>query len=420
MPAQTTMTSLPPTVHPSQEEWDSGRLWDRIRSGFQGALRHIWSEETAGDPQPAWLLPEPVSPQPDPSPTQPETQAEPQAEIQAEVQAEIQAEVQAEIQTEAPLPTGAASQSPPTRATWRLVLSDTDNDFRTVLRILWFVGLCDQNGCWMPGLPNIQVIHTGDWLNKWAPNPYVLDGFKRLQETTPDQCQLILLNGNHELSVLQMADQGLRTPLTADDLAFIRRQHLLHIEQETLFLHGYPSTDLLLILKQFQREGTEREAFNTRLQRLFFDGSYPLFREARSLRIIGDIKTPRLYYNQKNQNGLLRGNQMAALLRELEVATVIHGHKPGSAIQQDRELQEEVPGIRLINNDNRIQQTGWGGLLLSDQGDTVFINPHTLRAAGSEKNLRKRLRKLLETRKKDLHARQPQAVRRGVLERIAA
>ena len=105
MPTQTTMTSLPPTVHPSQEEWDGGRLWDRIRSGFQGALRHIWSEETAGDPQPAWLLPEPVSPQPDLPPAQPEIQAEPRAEIQAEVQTEIQAE----FQTEAPLPTGAGS-----------------------------------------------------------------------------------------------------------------------------------------------------------------------------------------------------------------------------------------------------------------------------------------------------------------------
>jgi hypothetical protein len=217
-----------------------------------------------------------------------------------------------------------------------------------------------------------------------------------------------------------MADQGLRTPLTADDLAFIRRQHLLHIEQETLFLHGYPSTELLMILKQFQREGAEREQFNARLQRLFFDGNYPLFREARSLRIIGDIKTPRLYYNQKNQNGLLRGNQMATLLREMEVATVIHGHKPVSDTQQDRELQEEIPGIRLINNDNRIRQTGWGGLLLSNQGDAVFINPHTLRAAGSEKNLRKRLRKLLETRKKDLRSHRPWADREGNAERIAA
>lgn len=391
MPEQTTMTVETPPDSATQAEWDTSTLWDRIRSGFQGALRHIWSVESQNDPQPAWLLPELPTAQPDPLPVQAETAP--------------------------PTPWTAPT---PACAAWTLVLSDTDNDFSSVLRALWLTGLCDQNGCWTEGLQQIHVVHTGDWLNKWDPNPHVLDGFKRLQETTPEGCQLTLLNGNHELSILQMADQGLRTPLTAEDLAFIRRQHLLHIDRETLFLHGYPSTDLLLILKQFEREGTEREAFNDRLHKVFFDGRYPLFRESRSLHLIGDIKSPRLYYNQKSQNGLYRGRQTAAILQELGLTTVVHGHKPGSETQQDHELQEDIPGIRVINNDNRIRQTGWGGLLLSSQGDTVFINPQALRAAGNEKILRKRLRKLLGTRWKDLHPGMTRSNKATEARRIAA
>ncbi|MBF0162640.1 MAG: metallophosphoesterase [Magnetococcales bacterium] len=363
------------TPHPliSRDGWDTGRLWQRVCSGLQGALHHLRS---ATSPSLAGVQPAaPACPLPEPLATPVDS---PEA-----------------TPAEGTLPESAL-QFP-----WTVVLSDTDNDFRTVLQTLRLTGLCDQNGCWNPEIRNIQVVHTGDWLNKWDPNPYVLDGFKRLQETTPEGCRLVLLNGNHELSILQMADKGLRTPLTEEDLHFIRRQNLLHVDQGTLFLHGYPSADLLLILKQFQRENVHKEAFNNRLQELFFEGSFPLFREARSLRVIGDIKSPKFYYNQRDQNGLYRGEEVAAALRELGLTTVIHGHKPGSEVQSDYELPEEVPGIRLINNDNRIRQTQRGGLLFSAQGDVLFINPHTVRGAGSEKSMKKRLCKLLGTRRKN-------------------
>ncbi|MEO5364078.1 MAG: metallophosphoesterase [Magnetococcus sp. DMHC-8] len=377
----TGLTHTPPA---SRAEWDTSGLWDRLRSGFQEALRHLWSDEA-----PAAVETEPVVEPP---------AATPPAQLPATDPAT----------TEAVLPHFSRT----------LVLSDTDNDFRTVLQMLWVTGLCDRNGSWRPGLRNVQVVHTGDWLNKWDPNPHVLDGFKRLQETTPEECRLVLLNGNHELSILQMADKGLRTSLTADDLAFIRQQQLLHVDRDTLFLHGYPSTDLLMILKQLQREKVDKTDFAERLHKVFYDGLFPLFRETRSLRIIGDIKNPKYYYGQKSQNGICQGEQTAAILQELGLTTVIHGHKPGSTLQMDHELREDLPGIRFINNDNRIRQTGWGGLLLNNQGDTVFINPHALRTVGSEKALARQLRKWMGTRRKDLPF--PRLAKRSPPERIAA
>ena len=358
--------------HAASEEWASNRFWDRMRSGFQDTLRRMWSEKS---PE---TTPESLTKQP----------ALPNSEHGI-------------------VPSPASSQE----FLWTLVLSDTDNDFRSVLRVLWLTGLCDQNGCWTPDLQNIQVIHTGDWLNKWDPNPHVLDGFKRLQESVPEGCRFVLLNGNHELSILQMADKGLRTPLTPNDLAFIQSQSLIHCNSGILYLHGYPSTELLSILKQFHRDALPAETFNDHLRAQFFEGSSPLFQESQSLRLIGDVKNPRAYFNQKSQNGISRGKYAASLLQEMGFDTVIHGHKPNAEIQVDHELQEEIPGIRLINNDNRIRVNEVGGVLISHQNYAIFINPQALRDAGSDKVLRKKLRKLLGTRWKDLHPKEKRRLR---------
>lgn len=367
------------------EEWDTHGFWERICSSFQDALRRMWSEEHPHHTHHETTLSPPLSSPP-------------------------------AHQTRPSVPPLAQTSD----FSWTLVLSDTDNDFQSVRRVLWLAGLCDQNGCWVPGLRNIQVVHTGDWLNKWDPNPYVLDGFKRLQETTPEGCQLVLLNGNHELSILQMVDQGLRTPLTEHDVAFIRKQNLIHTDNGVLFLHGYPSSDLLMILKQFQREEVAFEQFDERLRDVFFEGRFPLFREPRSMRVIGDIKNPKLYFNQKSQNGIHRGNYTASILQALGLNTVVHGHKPNTEVQLDHELQEEIPGIRLINNDNRIRHNNVGGLLLSHENYAVFINPQTLRDAGNERVLRKKLRKLLRTRGKDLQPKEMQKKHGKKVVRIAA
>jgi hypothetical protein len=308
--------------------------------------------------------------------------------------------------TESPQPpiTEQQQTDPPKQPLkWTLVLSDTDNDIETTLYTLWLTGLCDEKGVWNPGLNNIQVVHTGDWLNKWKPSPKAVAFYKNLKETAPPQCPVTIINGNHELSVLKMADDGITTPLSKEDLGFIRNQEILHTTQNTLFIHGYPSLELSNILLQMRREELDLESFANRIKTVFFDKNRPLYSHRQGMEIIGDLRKPKLYYEKRLRNHKFnRGREIAEILQSLGIQSVIHGHKPCDNTQIDQELSHQLPGIRLVNNDNRIKQTGLGGLLLNDKGEILFINPTTMKMAGGEKSFRKKLKKRLKTRRKDL------------------
>ncbi len=297
---------------------------------------------------------------------------------------------------------------------WTLVLSDTDNDFEPVRHVLWLTGLCDIQGCWQPNIPPIRLIHTGDWLNKWNPNPHVLDSFKRLITTAPEGIDTHLLTGNHELAILRMAEMGLQTPFTPEDLHFVRQGSVTHIHDNMLFLHGYPTPSLLKLLQQIQQEGLPLNDINTRLHTAFFQGEHALFRETMGLELTGDIRKPKAYYGQLNPDGTTIGEQVALQLSQLGITTVIHGHKPVTITQTDDELEHLIPGIRVINNDTGVRTTKLGALLISPKGEITFINPAALSAAKGAKPYRKQLRKLLKTRNKNLqitNQRKPRTLR---------
>ncbi|MBF0369601.1 MAG: metallophosphoesterase [Magnetococcales bacterium] len=297
------------------------------------------------------------------------------------------------------------------RTPWTLVISDTDNDIETVCLVLWLTGLCDRRGFWNPGIGPVKVVHTGDWLNKFDPDPHALDFFKRLQNTAPPGCSLVLLNGNHELEILKRAEAGEHTPLTPQDLDFIRSQDLIHGDQGVLYVHGYPNCDLLKSLRQFCREGSPLNDFNNLFRKAFYEGSHALFRQNQGLMMVGDIPKPKAYFARINRFGITNGAHVAEMLQELGFDRVIHGHKPcENSLQQDYELKSEIPGIRVINNDNRIKRSGLGGLLINTKGRVSFINPEQMREAGGEKEYRKKLRKILKTRKRDLQKARKEAL----------
>ncbi|MBF0296946.1 MAG: metallophosphoesterase [Magnetococcales bacterium] len=285
---------------------------------------------------------------------------------------------------------------------WTLVLSDTDNDFTTVARHLQLLGLCDRRGCWKPGIPPVRIIHTGDWLNKWNPDPHVLDSFKRLVETAPQGVEISLLAGNHELAILRMADMGLRTPFTGEDLDFIRNGELFRIQDDILFLHGYPTLLLLELLHQLRHEGCALADLHGRLRAAFYRGEHALFRDDAGPELAGYIRKPRSYYSQPQPDGRPLGHHVAERLLSLGIATVIHGHKPVGVTQSDDELERIIPGVRVINNDNGVRTAGLGGLLISPRGGIRFINPEAVAAAGGIRAYRKRLRKRLATRGRDI------------------
>ncbi|MBF0159148.1 MAG: metallophosphoesterase [Magnetococcales bacterium] len=294
------------------------------------------------------------------------------------------------------------SEEQPTIALRMVVFSDTDNDTETVRYALWLLGVCDRQGSWRDHVRHITIVHTGDWLNKFNPDPHALDFFKKLQQSAPPTCRVIMLNGNHELELLRRSESVETLLLTPSDLEFIRNQNIIYIEQNTLFVHGYPNLELLTCLRQLWKENVPLNHFNDRFRKAFFQGEMALFRLREGLEMLGDLADDSQFYNQCTAEGLTNGEKVSNLLLSLGIHIVVHGHKPNNSVQLDDELGDEVPGVRFINNDNRVKRTGLGGVLLLDNMTRVeFLNMKRLQEAGDERNYRKKLRKLIGTRKKD-------------------
>ncbi len=281
------------------------------------------------------------------------------------------------------------------RPAYTLVLSDTDNDLEAVQYVLWLVGLCDRRGRWRRGARPLHVVHTGDWLNKFNPNLEVLEFFQRLQSSAPEGCSVVLLVGNHEVEILQRVAAGIRTRLSKAHLEFIRKQDVIHVADNILYLHGYPTINLLSLLFQIKQEEQALNLFNQRFRKAFYGGRYPLFKEREGLEMIGDIRHVNQYYMRTGVDGERYGVRVSRLLHRLGIDTVIHGHRPNMLIQLDHELGDEIPGIRIVNNDNKASITGFGAAVVDTRGMVRFINPKAMQVLGGEKAFRKQIGRVL-------------------------
>lgn len=281
-----------------------------------------------------------------------------------------------------------------------LVLSDTDNDLHSVKYALWLTGLCNRQGRWRKWVRRFCVVHTGDWLNKSNPDPEVVIFFHALKRSAPKSCEVVLLVGNHEVEILQRAAAGIRTRLTRDHLAFIRQQDVLHVSGNILYIHGYPTLHLLALLVQVKKEGAGLNVFNQRFRKAFHEGRYALFKGREGLEMIGDIRHVKQYYARVGVERETHGVHVGHLLKRLGVDTVIHGHRPNLSIQLDYEFQVEIPGIRMINNDNKAKMTGLGAIVVDRRRYVRFINPKSMCHWGGETDFRKRVRMILGTGKK--------------------
>ncbi len=291
-----------------------------------------------------------------------------------------------------------------------VVLSDTDNDVQSIKYSLWMLGLVNKEGKWKRGVGDFRVVHTGDWLNKSHPNHEVIALLYNLKNSLPDNAEMYILNGNHEVGILQKSDYGNMMGLNENELEFIRSQDIMHICGSNLFVHGYPTFELLRLLADVKKETGCMNDFNDKFRRAFYEGQYALFREKEGMAILGDIRQAQSYYRSTGEGGNTQGERISQLLRKLGIDTVIHGHRPNMLVQQDFEFKLEVPGIRFINNDNKARLSKLGATVIKDKDWVRFVNLREMYWAGGEKVYRKAMQKLLLTRKKDLRRR-----RAGVL-----
>ncbi|MBF0445336.1 MAG: metallophosphoesterase [Magnetococcales bacterium] len=283
-----------------------------------------------------------------------------------------------------------------------VVLSDTDNDIKSIQYSLWVLGLVDKGGAWKKGLNNFHLVHTGDWLKKTNPKKEVISLLSNLQETLPDKAEMFILNGNHEVEILQKVENYNSLGLSSSELDFIRNQDIMHVCDNNLFIHGYPTFELLRLLAHVKDETGCMNDFNNRFRKAFYEGEYALFREKEGMAILGDLRQAQAYYRSQSSNSQTNGEKISRLLKKLGIDTVIHGHRPNMMVQQDFEFKFEVPGIRFINNDNKARLSKLGATVVKEDGEIIFVNMREMYWSGGEKIYRKKLKKILKTRKKDL------------------
>ncbi|MEO5377325.1 MAG: metallophosphoesterase [Magnetococcus sp. DMHC-6] len=270
-----------------------------------------------------------------------------------------------------------------------IVLSDTDNDLKSVQYTLWIAGICNKTGIWYKDTQHICIIHTGDWINKWNPAPTIVDYFQILQESAPKKCGVYLLQGNHELELLKRIRQGEEKRLTLRQSNFIQRQDILRVDDGVLYIHGYPSFGLLGLLKQIQESNKNLNDFNDLFRKAFYEGQYALYLNETGLELVGDIRKASRYYLHYCQDGETRGRKISKLLTSLGLTTIIHGHKPHMLTQIDDEMRVEIPGIRVINNDNQAKISGLGASILDKKKQIIFVNLKEMYLAGGEKAFQK-------------------------------
>jgi hypothetical protein len=111
--------------------------------------------------------------------------------------------------------------------------------------------------------------------------------------------------------------------------------------------------------------------------------------------LLYDVANASRYYKKQ-------GRGVGAVLAQLEIEIVVHGHRPQrSGVQIDYEFDKWIPSVRMIGNDTMVRRKGIGATVIKAKSsgalDVVFINTKT-QSNKLRKKVRKDLRKQTEYR----------------------
>ena len=175
--------------------------------------------------------------------------------------------------------------------------------------------------------------------------------------------------------------------------AFIESLDLFYVAGPVLFIHGYPTLEFLQTLLHFKEAtGKDLNCFNADHYRKAFRSveamrQYAYVREKRRINyLLYDVADASRYYKKQ-------GRMVSAVLRQLKIDVVVHGHRPQrSGVQVDYEFRKWIPNVRMTGNDTLVKRRGIGATVIkrtsSGALDMVFINTKT-----ESKNLRNKVRK---------------------------
>ena len=265
-----------------------------------------------------------------------------------------------------------------------IIFSDTDNDLESVKSTLRFAGILNRKGEFTADTEGITIVHTGDLISKANPDPSVVDYWEILaQDALRHGCRVKLIAGNHEQETWLQMKAGKKPGIAGSQAPrlnrFIENLDLFHVTGPILFLHGYPTVEFLQALlhykevtgedlNQFNEDHYKKSLISMRAMK-----QYAYVRNGRKIHhLLYDIKDAGSYY-KKN------GEDINSILSDLDIRVIVHGHKPQkSGLQADYELNEWVPGVRVINNDTNVSRRGIGATVIrkasSGSFEIAFIN----------------------------------------------
>lgn len=275
----------------------------------------------------------------------------------------------------------------PDFSTCCMVLSDTDNDVKSVNNTLRFAGLLDEHGEFTDNLQGITIFNTGDLIDKKNPDFSVVEYWQHLQkEASAKGGQVKLIVGNHEQEIWQKIREGekysMKTKQVRRLTGFIESLDLFHVADSVLFIHGYPTLEFLQTLLHYREvTGKDLNSFNADHYKKSFISAdalrqYSYVSESRKRNyLLYDVANAGLYYKKQ-------GREVAAILAKLKIDIVIHGHRPQrSGVQVDYEFGKWIPGVRMIGNDTMVRRKGLGATVIrktsSGDLDIAFINRKT-------------------------------------------
>jgi hypothetical protein len=279
-----------------------------------------------------------------------------------------------------------------------IVFSDTENDVSSVRNTLRFVGILKKKGDLRDNLEGITIFHTGDLIDKKNPDPSVVEYWQFLQQgALAKGARVKLIVGNHEQKIWQKIRAGDKMGIEAKKVArlnaFIESLDLFYVAGPVLFIHGYPTLEFLQTLLHFKEAtGKDLNCFNADHYRKAFRSveamrQYAYVRDKRRINyLLYDVADASRYYRKQ-------GRMVSAVLRQLKIDVVVHGHRPQrSGVQVDYEFRKWIPNVRMTGNDTMVKRRGIGATVIKRTSngalDMVFINTKT-----ESKNLRSKVRK---------------------------
>jgi hypothetical protein len=283
-----------------------------------------------------------------------------------------------------------------------LVIADCENALTPVRETLRYTGLLKKRGDLRSKYAQgLHVVQTGDLLHKHQPDPEVVRFWLSLRRDIEEQGgRLTMLAGNHELEAWKNLCLGERLGLKRKQCQLMSELmsvcKLFYVAGSVLFLHGYPTLNLLSSLRGFQdRTGLSLNDYNEHCFRKALNDPeklqhylYLRSKNARKL-LLHDLDDALGYYRAN-------GKEIAELLRHFGIEQVVHGHRPiRSGVQTDREFRRWLPGVRMIGNDTQIRLRGLGAVVMrtapEEQAEILFVNHRNCRP-DQRKQVRRALR----------------------------